>query len=273
MNNSNRLLCPSCDNHYPLDYRQCPVCQDNLIVPTQKNGKVKYTVKDVEGNSGVIIAGPGTVVQPSNEETAEYQFKPTRKPKVTSLGVIKPAFGWIALWGIMMGFLNFSGSVASILSIFSFHISPTYSSSLLNSFFFLLASAQKEITANFWLCISLDAMGLYLLYRASIWLQKIWQISHGAVVHGGDRTFYAKIGNVIYRGFLESKCPSKTCSGTVRVKATYPNNEGYKLLGFCDKQPTDDVYTFDDKTLKGRKTKITRKQKPVRNNPPSSYQH
>jgi hypothetical protein len=257
MSTASSLVCPECGNKYPLKKQliQCPVCEINLTTPAQSSNINKRKARDIRDNSGPVILGDGaTVYEQPKSNIANYEF--FAKSKINELQLGLPVVKWITLWAFLIWLLNTSGSIASILSFLRFEIKLDQIKQIvvaLNSYIFdnrLLFSAI------------ITGLSIYFIVA---WINKIRDINNGRYVHIAGSKFYKKSHGTVLKGLLNSKCPHEGCSGSLTVSIAPSNQEGFKIIGRCDKKPRVHTYDFDPETLQGGWVKLTDKPKPNNN--------
>jgi hypothetical protein len=259
MSSTNNLVCPKCDNKYPLKTQliKCPVCDIDLITPNQHLNINSRKAGGIKGNTGPVILGDGNIINEQEKSNmANYSFSPKGEINQFQLGV--PVASWITFSAASMWLLHTSGSIASILSIFGVQIKsdPLKSDPLkqiINSFVSVIYNCRWIISGIILL------ISIYFIFD---WINKIRDLSNGIPIHISGKKFYKRYRGTVLEGLFNSKCPAEGCSGYLTVTRAPSNQEGCKIIGRCDKRPKLHTYDFDPETLKGGWVKLTEKPKP-----------
>jgi hypothetical protein len=259
MSFTNSLVCPECGKNYPLKKQliQCPVCEIDLVTPTQSPNVNKRKARDISNNSGPVILGDGaTVYEQAKSNMANYEFSAQRKINQFQLGA--PVASWLTFSAALMWFLHTSGSIASVLSIFGVQIKSDPSKSdllkqIINFFASTIYDYRLVISGN---------ITLVSLYFIVVWINKLRDLNNGIPIHVSGKKFYKKYRGTVLEGSFNSECPAEGCSGSLTVTIAPSNQEGCKIIGKCNKRPKLHTYDFDPETLKGGWVKLTEKPKP-----------
>jgi hypothetical protein len=234
MSFTNSLVCPECGKNYPLKKQliQCPVCEIDLVTPTQSPNVNKRKARDISNNSGPVILGDGaTVYEQAKSNIANYEFSAQRKINQFQLGA--PVASWLTFSAALMWFLHTSGSIASVLSIFGVQIkSDSLKSDLLKQIINFFASTIYDYR----LIIS-GIITLVSLYFIVVWINKLRDLNNGIPIHVSGKKFYKKYRGTVLEGSFNSECPAEGCSGSLTVTIAPSNQEGCKIIGKCNKRP------------------------------------
>ncbi|WP_404788911.1 hypothetical protein [Altericista sp. CCNU0014] len=121
MNPTNNLICPKCDNKYPLNSQliQCPACDVDLIVPNQYSNINSRKAGKIKGNTAPVILGDGNIInEQEKSKIADYSFSPKGEVSQFQLGF--PVASWLTFSAVSMWLLHTSGSIASVLQFYQY---------------------------------------------------------------------------------------------------------------------------------------------------------